>query len=321
MFSEQMQTIFEIGLVPLVVLEDVADAVPLGKALVRGGIPVAEVTFRTDACLAVIRAMKQVQGLIVGAGTVHNIKQAAAAVEAGATFIVTPAYNPAVVQYCLENHIDILPGTVSPAEIEAAQGLGIEACKFFPAAAYGGPITLKALGGPFGKMKFVPTGGVSLANMRDYLALSNVAAIGGSFMTPATMVHSQDWEGIVRTCRQAVHTMLGLHIGHIGIHAQGNIEAENFADELCQLTGEEKICTDGGFFAGTFAEICAQPTPGEKGHICLDTTDMPRALAYFKRRGTKFNEQYTFRNEKGAIRLAYLKETVGGFSIHLRRAE
>ncbi len=180
MISKNMQTILDIGLVPLIVLDDAAQAVPFGQALVAGGIPIAEVTFRTDACLDTIRAMAQhVPGLIVGAGTVHNVAQAEAAVRAGATFIVTPAFNPAVTEWCLRNHIDILPGTVSPADIEAANGMGIEVCKFFPAAAYGGVKTLKALAGPFGHMKFVPTGGVNYDNMLEYLDLPNVAAVGG----------------------------------------------------------------------------------------------------------------------------------------------
>ena len=139
MISENMKMMFDIGLVPLVVIDDAADAISFGQAL-------AEVTFRTDACLDAIRAMRQhVSGLLVGAVTVHNVAQADAAVKAGAEFIVTPAFNPAVTQWCIDNPVDIVPGTVSPADIEAANGMGIEVCKFFPAAAYGGVKTLKAL--------------------------------------------------------------------------------------------------------------------------------------------------------------------------------
>ena len=201
MISDNMKKIFEIGLVPLIVLEDAQDAVPFGQALVRGGIPIAEVTFRTDACLDIICAMKTIPGLIVGAGTVHNVAQAQAAVEAGAEFIITPAYNPQVTQWCIENHIDIMPGTVSPADIEAANGLGLEVCKFFPAGAYGGPKTLKALAGPFAAMKFIPTGGVNYDNMNEYLDLPNVAAVGGSFITPSDLVKAKDWDAIAAHCQ------------------------------------------------------------------------------------------------------------------------
>ena len=317
--SEQLKMISEIGLVPLIVLEDAACAKPLGEALVAGGIPVAEVTFRTDACLDIIRAMKEIPTLIVGAGTVHTVEQAAAAVAAGATYIVTPAYNPAVVEYCGAHDIDIIPGTVSPAEVEAARAQGIRLCKFFPAAAYGGTATLKALAGPFSDVKFLPTGGVSLDNMRDYLALPNVAAIGGSFMTPERLVQAQDWAGITAACRDIVQRMLGFRVGHIGIHTEGSAAAEAITDELCRLLDAPKIAAGSAFFAGTFAEICAEPLPGAHGHICIDTIDMKRALAYYARRGIALDPAHIVRDEQGEIRVAYLAETIGGFSIHLRR--
>lgn len=320
MISENMKTIFEIGLVPLVVLDDAADAVPFGQALVDGGIPVAEVTFRTDACLDIIKAMsQQVTGLIVGAGTVHTVQQAKDAVAAGATFIVTPAFNPAVTEWCVTNHVDIIPGTVSPADIEAASGFGLEVCKFFPAAAYGGTKTLKALAGPFAHIKFMPTGGVNFDNMNEYLDLPNVAAVGGSFMTPSAMVKNKDWAGITATCQQVVKHMLGFSLGHVGLHVPGRAEAEAVTDGLCRLLAQEKISGTDNFFAGSVAEICDHEMPGEKGHICVDTRDMERALAYYKRQGIEIDEKHCFYDENGVLKVAFLKETVGGFSIHLRR--
>jgi 2-dehydro-3-deoxyphosphogluconate aldolase/(4S)-4-hydroxy-2-oxoglutarate aldolase len=320
MISENMKTIFDIGLVPLVVLDDAADAVPFGRALAAGGIPVAEVTFRTEACLDIIRAMsEQVEGLIVGAGTVHTVQQAADAVAAGATFIVTPAFNPAVTEWCVKKHVDIIPGTVSPADIEAANGFGIEVCKFFPAAAYGGIQTLKALAGPFGHMKFLPTGGINYDNMNEYLDLPNVAAVGGSFMTPSQMVKDKDWAGIEKACKNAVRHLFDFSLGHIGLHAQDRTEAEMITEGLCGLLLQDKIPGSDNFFAGTIAEICDHPMPGEKGHICIDTRDIPRALAYYKRHGVEVNEDLCFRDDKGDIKVFFLKAIVGGFSIHLRR--
>lgn len=320
MISENMKTIFEIGLVPLVVLDDAADAVPFGQALVDGGIPVAEVTFRTDACLDIIKAMSQhVPGLIVGAGTVHTVQQAKDAVAAGATFIVTPAFNPAVTEWCVTNHVDIIPGTVSPADIEAASGFGLEVCKFFPAAAYGGTKTLKALAGPFANIKFMPTGGVNFDNMNEYLDLPNVAAIGGSFMTPSAMVKNKDWAGITATCQNVVKHMLGFSLGHVGLHVPGRAEAEAVTDGLCRLMAQDKIPGADNFFAGSVAEICDHEMPGEKGHICIDTRDMERALAYYKRQGIEIDKEHCFYDEKGVLKVAFLKEIVGGFSIHLRR--
>ena len=210
MTSESMQKIFDLKLVPLVVLDDATDAVPMAKALVEGGIPVAEVTFRTDAAADVIRAMaEQVPEILVGAGTVHTVAQAQTAVEAGAKFIVTPGFQPDVVRWCVEHQVDIVPGTAVPSDIEQAISFGLSGCKFFPAEAYGGVKTLKALKGPYADIRFMPTGGVSLDNMNDYLALSNVAAVGGSFMTPSAAVKAKDWAKVTEACRTALTKVQG----------------------------------------------------------------------------------------------------------------
>lgn len=210
MTSESMQKIFDLKLVPLVVLDDATDAIPMAKALVEGGIPVAEVTFRTDAAADVIRAMaEQVPEILVGAGTVHTVAQAQTAVEAGAKFIVTPGFQPDVVRWCVEHQVDIVPGTAVPSDIEQAISFGLSVCKFFPAEAYGGVKTLKALKGPYADIRFMPTGGVSLDNMNDYLALSNVAAVGGSFMTPSAAVKAKDWAKVTEACRTALTKVQG----------------------------------------------------------------------------------------------------------------
>lgn len=210
MTSESMQKIFDLKLVPLVVLDDATDAVPMAKALVEGGIPVAEVTFRTDAAADVIRAMaEQVPEILVGAGTVHTVAQAQTAVEAGAKFIVTPGFQPDVVRWCVEHQVDIVPGTAVPSDIEQAISFGLSVCKFFPAEAYGGVKTLKALKGPYADIRFMPTGGVSLDNMNNYLALSNVVAIGGSFMTPSAAVKAKDWAKVTEACRTALTKVQG----------------------------------------------------------------------------------------------------------------
>ena len=210
MTSESMQKIFDLKLVPLVVLDDATDAIPMAKALVEGGIPVAEVTFRTDAAADVIRAMaEQVPEILVGAGTVHTVAQAQTAVEAGAKFIVTPGFQPDVVRWCVEHQVDIVPGTAVPSDIEQAISFGLSVCKFFPAEAYGGVKTLKALKGPYADIRFMPTGGVSLDNMNDNLALSNVAAVGGSFMTPSAAVKAKDWAKVSEACRTALTKVQG----------------------------------------------------------------------------------------------------------------
>jgi 2-dehydro-3-deoxyphosphogluconate aldolase/(4S)-4-hydroxy-2-oxoglutarate aldolase len=191
-------------LVPVVVLDRAEDAEPLAEALAAGGLPVAEVTFRTAAAPEAIRRMCRRGGITVGAGTVLNASQVEAAAEAGAQFIVSPGFSPAVVEACRERHLPVIPGAVTPSEIMAALEAGLDVLKFFPASRYGGPATLKDLAGPFGNVRFVPTGGVSEANLADYLGLPNVAAVGGSWMVAKKLVAAGAFDQISALCAQAV---------------------------------------------------------------------------------------------------------------------
>ena len=320
MISANIKKIFEIGLVPLVVLDDVNDAVPLAKALVKGGIPVAEVTFRTAVGGEVIEKMaKEVPEILVGAGTVHDVAHAKEAVEKGAKFIVTPGFNIEVVKWCVENNIDIVPGTVAPSDIEAAMDLGLSACKFFPAEAYGGVKTLKALKGPYADIKFMPTGGVSEKNMNEYLALSNVGAIGGSFMTPTDLVKAKKWDEIANVCKAIVKKMLGFELAHIGINTKDANEANDIANTLDNVFLQEKKETSGAYFSGDVAEVVKGSFLGDHGHICIDTIDMPRSIAYLKRIGVEFNEETWQKDDQGNLVNVYLKDNIGGFAVHVRR--
>ncbi|MDY6321318.1 MAG: bifunctional 4-hydroxy-2-oxoglutarate aldolase/2-dehydro-3-deoxy-phosphogluconate aldolase [Succinivibrio sp.] len=201
--SNVFDAIAKYRIVPLVTLDDPNDAVPLGKALVKGGIPVAEVTFRTAAGgEAMERMAKEVPDLIVGAGTVHDIDHAIETKERGGKFVITPGFNPKVVDWCLKHDMPVCPGTVTPADLEQALDFGLKLVKFFPAGAYGGVKTLKALAGPYAMLKFVPTGGVNLDNLLDFLSLKNVAAAGGSFVPPSDCVKAKNWDGVVETCQK-----------------------------------------------------------------------------------------------------------------------
>ncbi|MDR2974938.1 MAG: bifunctional 4-hydroxy-2-oxoglutarate aldolase/2-dehydro-3-deoxy-phosphogluconate aldolase [Propionibacteriaceae bacterium] len=191
-------------LIPVVVIHDAADAEPLGRALVEGGLPIAEVTFRTDAAAESIAIMSEIDGLTVGAGTVLSPDQVELAVEAGAQFIVSPGLRADVVREAQMDGRQVLPGAVTPGELMAAQAMGIDTVKFFPANLYGGASAIRALSAPFSTMRFVPTGGVSAQNLGDYLALSCVAAVGGSWMVPAGLIQAQDFAAITILCRDAV---------------------------------------------------------------------------------------------------------------------
>lgn len=192
-------------LVPVVVLEDAKDALPLAKALIDGGLPVAEVTFRTAAAEDSIRAIsKAYPEMLVGAGTVTNLEQAKTAVAAGAKFLVTPGFSDEVTRYAVENDIPIFPGTCTPTEVMRAMSYGLKVVKFFPASQYGGLNTIKALAGPFPAMRFMPTGGINAGNVKEYLANKHIIACGGSWMVKSDLIAAGKFDEIKRLTQEAV---------------------------------------------------------------------------------------------------------------------
>lgn len=202
--NEILNRFHEIGIIPVVVLNDVKDAKPLGKALLDGGLPVAEVTFRTDAAEESIRIMsEEYPDLLVGAGTVLTPEQVDRAVAAGAKFIVSPGLNPRVVKHCQEKGVIATPGVVTPGEIEKAIELGLEVVKFFPAEPSGGLPMIKAMAAAYTKMKFMPTGGISAKNVTDYLKYDKILACGGSWMVKGDMIAAGEFDKITALCREA----------------------------------------------------------------------------------------------------------------------
>jgi len=192
-------------LLPVVVVEDAKDAVPLARTLVAGGLPVAEVTFRTDAAAEAIRRIAaEVPAALLGAGTVLTPQHVRAAKAAGATFLVTPGFNPDVVKAAADEGLPIVPGVNNPTGVEQAMAAGLSAVKFFPAEPTGGVPFLKALMGPYGGMRFIPTGGIGLKNLRDYLALKAVLACGGSWMVDPALVRAGRFDEVQRLTAQAV---------------------------------------------------------------------------------------------------------------------
>lgn len=203
--NEVLKKIQEIGIVPVVVLNDAKDAAPLAKALCDGGLPCAEVTFRTDAAEESIRIMtEQFPDMLVGAGTVLTTEQVDRAVAAGAKFIVSPGLNPRIVKYCVEKGILITPGCSNPSDIEIALENGLEVVKFFPAEPAGGLNMIKAMAAPYVGVKFMPTGGINPTNVRDYLAYDRILACGGSWMVKGSLVDAGEFDKIEELTREAV---------------------------------------------------------------------------------------------------------------------
>lgn len=198
-------TLSEYRLVPVITLHDAAQADPLADALVAGGLPIAEVTFRTDDAAGSIQAMAKRGDILVGAGTVLTPEQVDEARDAGAAFIVSPGLNPVVVQRCLDIGMPVCPGVATPSDIEAAMGMGLSVVKFFPAEAFGGLAMLKAIAAPYGAMRFMPTGGIGPSHIVDYLAFDRVIACGGSWMVKPALYENGDFGKVQEATRQAVN--------------------------------------------------------------------------------------------------------------------
>ena len=199
-----LQVMQDAPVIPVIVLHDVAHAVPMARALLAGGIRMLEITLRTPQALACMQVIaNEVEGVVVGAGTVRSPHDAAAAAQAGARFAVSPGYTPAVGQACKDLGLALLPGVATGSEIMLAQEGGYTELKFFPAMQAGGPAMLKAWGGPFFDVKFCPTGGVTPQNFKDFLSLSNVACVGGSWLVPADALAQGDWARIESLAREA----------------------------------------------------------------------------------------------------------------------
>ena len=315
--SNILEFISKIGIVPLVVLDNKEDAVHLGKALFNGGIPIAEVTLRTDAAIDVINEMSKIKGLCVGAGTVHTVEQAKNAIKAGATFIVTPGINVEVVKWCVNNDVLIIPGVVTPTDLELALSLGLTHLKFFPAENFGGVKTLKAFQGPFPNMKFLPTGGINEENFLDYLNLTNVLAVGGSFTIPNNHLKNKDWNKITETCRSMLIKKHGFKIAHIGINSENQNKGYEVALLLAKIFGFSIDEKKASYFVSPELEIMHGNGAGTHGHIAVKCNDVENAIEYFKSIGVELNPKSYRYDENGKINFAYLKDEIAGFAFHL----
>jgi 2-dehydro-3-deoxyphosphogluconate aldolase/(4S)-4-hydroxy-2-oxoglutarate aldolase len=191
-------------IVPVVAINRVSDALPLANALSEAGLPVAEITLRTEAGLGAISAVADLPDFTVGAGTVHTADQAKAVADAGAKFVVTPGFNPKTVQWCLDNNMPIYPGVSSPTDLESAIEFGLEVVKFFPAERIGGIPMIKALQGPYGDIRFIPTGGINASNLKDYLSLPSVVACGGSWMVKGDLISGGQFDEIIELTKEAL---------------------------------------------------------------------------------------------------------------------
>jgi len=263
-----LEEIGELGIVPVVKIEKAEDALPLGKALLDGGLPITEITFRTSAAEESIKTLtRELPNFLVGAGTVLTVKQAKKAVSAGAKFIVSPGFNPKVVDYCIENSIPVIPGINNPTQIEMALERGIEVVKYFPAEASGGLPLLKSMSSPYSGIKFIPTGGINQDNLCSYLSNNKVLACGGSWMVNADLISSGNFTEITRLTKEAVSTMLGFEFAHLGINEESKDKALNSANLLSRLFYLPIKEETNSFFAGSCFEVIKRQYLGKYGFI------------------------------------------------------
>ncbi|MBE5960233.1 MAG: bifunctional 4-hydroxy-2-oxoglutarate aldolase/2-dehydro-3-deoxy-phosphogluconate aldolase [Lachnospiraceae bacterium] len=315
--NEVLKRFQMLGIIPVVKIDDAKDAAPLAKALCEGGLPVAEVTFRTAAAAEAIRLMTEAcPDMFVGAGTVLTTEQVDEAVAAGAKFIVSPGLNPKVVKYCIEKGVPITPGTSSPTDIEAALELGLEAVKFFPAEASGGLPKIKAMAAPYGNLMFMPTGGINQKNLISYLDFPKILACGGSWMVSSDLINAGQFDEIKRLTREAVNTMLGFEIKHVGINAKSEEEADGVATSFEKLFGFTKKVGNSSIFAGTAIEVMKTPYLGAMGHIAIQTNYVERAVYHMELQGFEFNKE-SAKYKDGKLVAIYLKDEIGGFAVHL----
>jgi len=315
--NKVLEKIGELGIVPVVKIEKAENALPLGRALMEGDLPIAEITFRTSAAEESIKTLtRELPKLLVGAGTVLTIEQVKKAVSAGAQFIVSPGFNPKVVDYCIENSIPITPGVNNPTQIEMALERGIEVVKFFPAEASGGLPLLKSMSAPYTGIKFIPTGGINLNNLCSYLSYNKVHACGGSWMVKAELISSGNFAEITRLTREAISTMLGFEFAHLGINEENKDKALNSANQLLNLFYFPIKEGTSSIFAGPGFEVMKNQYLGKHGHIAIATNDIYRAINYLKMKGVSVLPE-TAKEKDGKLKTIYLDQEVSGFAIHL----
>ncbi len=314
---EILKQIGNMGLIPVVVIEDAQLAVPAAQALMDGGLHVMEITLRTEQGIPAIAKVKQAfPEMLVGAGTVLSLEKAKLAADAGAEFIVAPGLDPELVEWCLGRGLAITPGCVTPTEIQQALKYGLDVLKFFPANIYGGLAGCKALSGPFPMAKFIPTGGVDVKNLADYADKPYIHAIGGGWLCNTADLKAQNFEAITKTVKVSIEALLGFEIAHIGINANNEDESMDIAEQFSHGFGFNVKPGNSSNFAGSGIEVNKGAGLGANGHIAILTNSIARAAYYLQTRG------YTadWATSKGPANrpvAVYLKNEIGGFAIHL----
>ena len=302
--KKTLEMISKIGIIPVIAIDDAAKAVPLARALVAGGLPAAEVP-----------------EMLLGAGTVITDEQADRALAAGCTFLVSPGFIPELTQYVINKGGLMIPGTSTLGEMEQAIRMGLDVLKFFPAEANGGVGFLKNCAGPHKNLKWMCTGGISAKNVNEYLGFNQITAVGGTWMFKgkdgSDLIKTENWDEITRLCREAVNTMLGFEVRHVGMNCETREEAAKTAQRFSALFGFPYKPGNSSDFSGIGVECNHYPKLGKLGHIAIGTNSIERAIYQLEALGVEFNYDEYVAVKNGKTIAIYLKEEFSGFAVHL----
>lgn len=316
--NKSLDKIRQMGIIPVVKIEDENDAVQLMKALKEGGLDSIEITFRSSFAKGSIKKIREkFPDVLIGAGTVITVDQVKDAVDAGASFIISPGYIEAVVDFCVGNNILVIPGCSNASEVAKAINKGLEAVKFFPAEASGGTKILKAFSGPYPGIKFIPTGGINEENLKEYLDLKNVIACGGTWMVKDKLIKDHKFDEIRELTKKAIEKMLDYKVAHVGINSGDSSEAKDICSSLEKLFYFGKNENENSIFSETAIEVMKSPFYGKNGHLAVAVNYVDRAIYQLEKAKVKFigeSLKYNSDNEPAVI---YLKEEIGGFAVHL----
>jgi 2-dehydro-3-deoxyphosphogluconate aldolase/(4S)-4-hydroxy-2-oxoglutarate aldolase len=273
-----------LGVIPVAIVEDENKAVSLAKTLCENGLPVIEVTLRTHTAVRVVeQIVKGFPDMLVGAGTVLTVDDAQTVIDAGARFIVSPGFSAKIVEYCLNKSIPVIPGVVTPTEIQQALEYGLEVVKFFPAEASGGLSYLKAVAAPFKGLKFIPTGGIEQSTLLSYLQFPKVLACGGSWMVHPEMLKTDQFEKIASLTRQAITAVLGFELRHIGMYTGSTSDAYKATAQLAKMIQFSVRETEASLFSEKNTDELQLTSSGD--FIVLRTNFIERAIAYLAQKG------------------------------------
>ena len=312
-----LQRLSNAAIIPVAVIDDAKDAVSTARALLAGGIDVMEITFRTAAAPYAIKAVADnCPDMLVGAGTVITLEQCQKAVEMGAKFIVAPGFDAKVVKWCIDSGVTITPGCVTSSEFMAAMKMGLNVVKFFPANVYGGLSAMKALSGPFGGIKFIPTGGVNAQNVGEYISAPFIHAVGGSWVCPKTDIAAGNFEKITALCAESRQNLLGYEVAHVGINTENNDMAQEVANAFGAAFNFAAKDGNSSVFASTGIEVMKSQYLGKQGHLAVRANQIDIAVADLKKKGFQVDME-TAKYKGDRMIAVYLKNEIGGFAIHL----